>query len=78
MDWKNIRTGTVACDANMSDPLTSRENPGWECVLHKYPIGGRVWIFMGLAGDKPWSPEREATEAGIEAFRQRGMIRPGF
>ena len=78
MDWENLRTGTVTGDANMSDPLPSKLKPGWECALHRYPIGGHVWLFMRPAGEKSWSPKRKATEADIEVFRRRGMIRPGY
>jgi hypothetical protein len=78
MDWENLRTGTVIGDANMSDPLPSGLKPGWECALHRYPLSGHVWLFMRPVGEKSWRPKREATEADIEAFRHRGLIRPQF
>ena len=52
--------------------------PEWryaqECALHKYPIGGQVWLFMRPVGEKSWSPVREATEADVRAFASAGKL----
>ena len=64
MNW-DLRSGTVACEPNMSQPLPSRLKPGWECALHKYPSGGQVWLFMRPVGEATWDPVREATESDV-------------
>ena len=74
MNWENLRTGTIACEPNMSQPLPSRLKPGWECALHKYPSGGQVWLFMRPVGEATWDPVREATESDVNAFRKRGKL----
>ena len=75
MNWDSLRAGTVACEPSMSLPLPSRLKPGWECALHKYAIGGQVWLFMRpVVGEKSWSPIREASEEDVRAFANAGKL----
>lgn len=69
-----IRSGCVVGDPNMSHPLPSTKRPGWECALHRYPIGGDVWLWTRPVGERSWQPYRAATDEDVRAFERSGLI----